>query len=205
MQSRYIMYLEVFRFLYDFLSLNLSIRKNYYEAFINKTTQFNSFFDEINLKKKDLHSASSDINYRMTKIQEKISKINKSVSDKKVAIVKRKAEIEDLELQLKNQQGEVDQVLNEKIKQLKYVLDEIQGLTERDVSYVVTMPEYDNSKQQILNMILMVITKNPKVEFDRSVHDNYFWDPQELHEKLKESMNHEFDDPCFQLLKEFIS
>lgn len=28
--SGYIMYLEVFRFLYDFLSLNLSIRKNYY-------------------------------------------------------------------------------------------------------------------------------------------------------------------------------
>lgn len=37
MKSRYIMYLEVFRFLYDFLSLNLSIRKNYYETFINKT------------------------------------------------------------------------------------------------------------------------------------------------------------------------
>jgi hypothetical protein len=71
----------------------------------------------------------------------------------------------------------VDQVLNEKIKQLKYVLDEIQGLTEREVSYVVTMPEFDNSKQQLLNMILMVIVKNPKAEFDKSIHDNYFWDP----------------------------
>jgi hypothetical protein len=37
MKGRYIMYLEVFRFLYDFLSMNLSIRKNYYETFINKT------------------------------------------------------------------------------------------------------------------------------------------------------------------------
>jgi hypothetical protein len=37
MKARFIMYLEVFRFLYDFLSLNLSIRKNYYETFINKT------------------------------------------------------------------------------------------------------------------------------------------------------------------------
>ena len=31
------MFLEVFRFFYDFLSLNLSIRKNYYETFIAKT------------------------------------------------------------------------------------------------------------------------------------------------------------------------
>lgn len=36
-KGRYIMYLEVFRFLYDFLSLSLSIRKNYYQTFIQKT------------------------------------------------------------------------------------------------------------------------------------------------------------------------
>lgn len=68
MKSRYVMFLEVFRFLYDFLSLNLSIRKNYYETFINKTQQFNSFFDEINSKKKDLHFSSNNINYKMTMI-----------------------------------------------------------------------------------------------------------------------------------------
>ena len=37
MKSKFIMYLEVFRFLFNFLSLNLSIRKNYYVTFINKT------------------------------------------------------------------------------------------------------------------------------------------------------------------------
>lgn len=37
MKSRYQTYLEVFRFLWDFLSLNLSIRKNYFETFLNKT------------------------------------------------------------------------------------------------------------------------------------------------------------------------
>ena len=68
MKARYTMFLEVFRFLYDFLSLNLSIRKNYYETFISKTRQFNSFFDEINSKKKDLHFASNNINYKMTMI-----------------------------------------------------------------------------------------------------------------------------------------
>ena len=98
MKARFIMYLEVFRFLYDFLSLNLSIRKNYFETFINKTRQFNNFFEEINSKKKDLHLASNNINYKMTMIQDKINRINKSVQDKKMTITNRKAEIDDLEL-----------------------------------------------------------------------------------------------------------
>jgi hypothetical protein len=34
MKGKYVLFLEVFRFLYDFLSLNLSIRKNYYQTFI---------------------------------------------------------------------------------------------------------------------------------------------------------------------------
>jgi peptidoglycan hydrolase CwlO-like protein len=93
MKARYTMFLEVFRFLYDFLSLNLSIRKNYYETFISKTRQFNSFFEEINSKKKDLHFASNNINYKITRIQDKINSIKKSVQDKKMTIKKREAEI----------------------------------------------------------------------------------------------------------------
>ncbi len=82
MKQKYIMFLEVFRFFYDFLSLNLSIRKNYYETFIAKTDQFNIFFDEINSKKKDLHGASNHINYKMTMIQDKMNRIHKSIQDK---------------------------------------------------------------------------------------------------------------------------
>ena len=102
MKTKYIMFLEVFRFLYDFLSLNLSIRKNYYETFINKTRQFSSFFDEIHSKKADLHQAASNINYKMTMIQDKINRINKAVQNKMETIVIRRAEISDLELQFKN-------------------------------------------------------------------------------------------------------
>jgi uncharacterized protein YlxW (UPF0749 family) len=108
MKSRFVMYLEVFRFLYDFLSLNLSIRKNYYETFINKTRQFSAFFEEIHSKKADLHQAANNINYKMTTIQDRINRINKAVKDKRETILKRRAEIDDLELQLKNQQAEVD-------------------------------------------------------------------------------------------------
>ena len=108
MKTKYVMFLEVFRFLYDFLSLNLSIRKNYYQTFLNKTKQFNSFFEEINSKKKDLHSAANNINFKLTMIQDKIDRINKSVQDKRLTIAKRRDEIDDLELQLKNQRDEVN-------------------------------------------------------------------------------------------------
>ena len=54
-KGRFVMFMEVFRFLFDFLSLNLSVRKNYYLTFIQKTKQFNEFFAEIGSKKKDLH------------------------------------------------------------------------------------------------------------------------------------------------------
>lgn len=161
MKARYIMYLEVFRFLYDFLSLNLSIRRSYYETFINKTRQFNSFFDEINSKKKDLHFASNNINYKTTMIQDKINRITKSVQDKKMTISKREAEIQDLELQLKNQSDEVDQVLEDKNAGLNEVLDEIQKLNERDVSQVVSM-ELSKSEQALLNILAMIIEKKAK-------------------------------------------
>ena len=52
--------------------------------------------------------APNNINYKMTMIQDKINRINKSVQDKKMTITNRKAEIDDLELQLKNQRDEVD-------------------------------------------------------------------------------------------------
>ena len=113
-KGRYIMYLEVFRFLYDFLSLSLSIRKNYYQTFIQKTQQFSDFFHEINAKKKDLHSASNNINFKVAMIQDKMNRIETSIQDKSKAIHKRQKEIEDLQLQLRNHMQEVDQVLEDK-------------------------------------------------------------------------------------------
>jgi hypothetical protein len=108
MKARFIMFLEVFRFLYDFQSLSLNVRKTYNETFINKTRQFSQFFDEIHKKKGELHMNANNINYKMTMIQDKINRINNQVKDKKETIVKRKEQIEDLELQLKNQMAEVD-------------------------------------------------------------------------------------------------
>jgi hypothetical protein len=55
-KSRYIMFLELFRYLYDFGALSLLVKKNYYEAFLRKTAEFNEFFKDIKVTKSSLHS-----------------------------------------------------------------------------------------------------------------------------------------------------
>ena len=96
-------------------------------------------------------------------IQDKINRINKSVLDKKLTIQKRNAEIEDLELQLKNQKDEVDQVLADKNSSLNEVLDDIQKLNEREINFVVSMSEYQKHEQALFNTISMIIEKDHKL------------------------------------------
>lgn len=46
-KTRYVIFLELFRFLYDFLSMNLVIKRNYLETFLRKTSEFKDFFKDI--------------------------------------------------------------------------------------------------------------------------------------------------------------
>lgn len=55
-KQRYFMYLDLFRYLYDFLSMNLMIRKGYFETYLGKTRQFQNFFRVIKENKTKLHS-----------------------------------------------------------------------------------------------------------------------------------------------------
>jgi hypothetical protein len=54
-RSRYVMFLELFRYLYDFIALGLVVRKNYYEAFLRKAGEFTEFFKDIKKTKHSLH------------------------------------------------------------------------------------------------------------------------------------------------------
>lgn len=54
-KHRFGMFLELFRFLYDLLSMHLSIRKGYFETFLAKSRQFEMFFDTVKDCKKRLH------------------------------------------------------------------------------------------------------------------------------------------------------
>jgi hypothetical protein len=57
-KARYGMFLELFRYLYDFMAMGLSIRINYYEAFLRKAAEFTEFFKDIKVTKSSLHGES---------------------------------------------------------------------------------------------------------------------------------------------------
>mmetsp|Transcript_23297 Transcript_23297/g.22891 ORF Transcript_23297/g.22891 Transcript_23297/m.22891 type:complete len:182 (+) Transcript_23297:656-1201(+) len=64
-KSKFVMFIELFRFLYEFLYGNLVIRRNYHETFLGKNKEFQDYFQEIKSTKKTLHSESHLINFKM--------------------------------------------------------------------------------------------------------------------------------------------
>jgi len=54
-KHRFGMYLEVFRFVYDLLTMHMSIRKAYYETFLAKSQQFLEFYKDVKAGKQYLH------------------------------------------------------------------------------------------------------------------------------------------------------
>jgi hypothetical protein len=54
-KTKYSMFLELFRYFYDLMSLGLTIRCNYYEAFLRKSGEFSEFFKDIKSTKVTLH------------------------------------------------------------------------------------------------------------------------------------------------------
>lgn len=61
-KARFVMFIELYRFLYDFLSLNLLLKRNYYETFLRKNSEFNEFFKDIKRTKSKLHKESVMVN-----------------------------------------------------------------------------------------------------------------------------------------------
>lgn len=64
---------------------------------------------------------------------------------------------------------------------LNEVLDDIQKLGEREVTLVVSMNEFAKHEQALLNTVMLIIEKDPSIEFYRDTHDNYFLDADEFH------------------------
>ena len=122
-----------------------------------------------------------------------------------MTITSRKAEIDDLELQLKNQRDEVDQVLKDKNAALDEVLDDFGRLGERDVAQAVSVTEPPKSEQALLDIIAMIIDKRETtLVYDKDLHAGYFLEPAAFGGVLNDRREFEFNDACFRRLKEFI-
>lgn len=66
------------------------------------------------------------------------------------------------------------------------------------------MGEYSIPEQALLNLIVMIIEKDPTIEYDRNSHDNYFLEPEEFYDILNDRRNSDFNDACFKKLKDFV-
>jgi hypothetical protein len=55
-------------------------------------------------------------------------------------------------------------VLADKNASLNEVLDDIQKLNEREINFVVSMSEYQKPEQALLNIIIIIIEKDPTIE-----------------------------------------
>ena len=70
---------------------------------------------------------------------------------------------------------------------------------------IVSMSEFTKHEQALLNMVMMIIEKDPSIEFDRDLHDNFFLESDEFHAILQERRNYEYNNACFKVLKEFVT
>lgn len=102
LKTRYVMFLELFRFLYDFLSMNLVIKRNYLETFLRKASEFKDYFKDIKSSKTNLQGESNSVTYKLASLKDKINKICTNISEKENNISRRLKDINDLEIELKN-------------------------------------------------------------------------------------------------------
>lgn len=136
-KTRYVMFIELFRFLYDFLSLNLVIRRNYFETFLRKAKEFTEFFKDIKTTKSTLHGESSKVMSKVASLKDKINQIMQKIDDKEVTIRSRSKDTNDLELELRNCREEIDQVISEKDSTLDIILEHFERINGTDFTYIL--------------------------------------------------------------------
>lgn len=93
---RFVSYLELFRYLYDYLSLSLLVRRNYYEAFLRKASEFTQYFRDIKVLKKDLGGEGMDVGLRVAALKDKISKLKSAIEEREVIVRKRMEEMKEV-------------------------------------------------------------------------------------------------------------
>jgi hypothetical protein len=113
-KHRFGMFMELFRFLYDFLAMHLTIRKTYLETFLNKCTQFIDFFSSVKSSKKRLHDDQNNHNLSLAMNRDKIREIIRVIAEKRENIKRKTADIKEIDEELSAVNEELDKVLRQK-------------------------------------------------------------------------------------------
>jgi septal ring factor EnvC (AmiA/AmiB activator) len=131
-KHRFGMFMELYRFLYDFLAMHLTIRKTYLEAFRNKCMQFIKFFDSVKDSKKRLHGDQNNHNWRLARSRDSIKKLQKVISEKHQNIKRKRADIKEIQEELSAVNEELEVVLNKKDESLSKMIDNLSRVPTQD-------------------------------------------------------------------------
>ena len=134
--SKYIIFHEMIRFLHDFLSTSLMIRRNYYESLVTKTNDLVEFYSSTVVKKKDLHSKNFDITVEMLSIKDTIEKLEAEIQDKTGTISRRIKEIGLHTVELKNLERELANVSTQRDLKIKKIINVILQASDEEYTFM---------------------------------------------------------------------
>ena len=99
--SKFIIFHEMVKFLHDFLSTSLMMRKNYYESLVTKIDELSEFYKSTATKKEELHSKDYHMTVDMLEYKDTIDKLQAQIEDKTQSIKRKESNIQDLNAELK--------------------------------------------------------------------------------------------------------
>ena len=129
-KHKYGVLLEVFRHLYELISMHLSIRKSYYETFLAKSRQFTKYFASVKDSKKRLYEDQNNHSFRVSMSMDKIKEIRAHITEKNNSIQKKTLEIDELNEELVLAEQEVEVIINEKTVKLERIVAEIESIEQ---------------------------------------------------------------------------
>lgn len=102
---RYILFNEMIKYLYTYLSSSLLIKRNYFESLVTKTNDLSTFYSATHTKKKMLHSKNLEISLELLDYKERIDKINAQIKDKQSTLASQIQEMKEYEQEKKQGKG----------------------------------------------------------------------------------------------------
>jgi hypothetical protein len=204
--SRFVSFLELFRYLYDYLSLSLLVRRNYFEAFLRKASEFQQFFRDIKGRKRDLGGEGLDIGMRVAALKDKIAKMRVVIEEREEIVRKRQSELKEAQGELKEAQDEIEMAVAERDGALDAVIGQIQRTPGSEFLYLISpYSKLTENENKILVMFSVLIEKRSEIEtYNRQEHGHFFSDREELIALLNERRNTYFDELCLSRFKDFI-
>lgn len=188
------MFLELFRFLYEFLAMHLTIRKTYLETFLKKCKQFVGFFKSVKDSKKRLHSDQNEHNMSLAMNRDKIREIQRIIGEKQESIKRKTADIHEIAEERLAVNEELEKVLAIKREKLHQTVDSLNTVSNADFNYYVTksgLPGFPHQEDQLIKVLGACL--KPGIKMAKNDYDMIFLQRQQLTGLMESAMDKEYN------------